>query len=140
MSLLNSKPLEIFLSTYAQTSEAYNLHLEQKIAKCSTHERRFGHFSVPEQFLGRQARLVPFLPKAILYFENLQLYRLRLGMTESVALSYRQNNQHEYYPASSGFSKVDATLRYKRETNHCERPFAFLSCMRVHVTFTPNIK
>ena len=116
VSLLNSKPLEIFLSTYAQTSEAYNLHLEQKIAKCSTHERRFGHFSVPEQFLGRQARLVPFLPKAILYFENLQLYRLRLGMTESVALSYRQNNQHEYYPASSGFSKVDATLRYEKET------------------------
>ena len=57
----------------------------------------FGHFSVPGQFLGRQARLVPFLPIAILYFENLQLYRLRLGMTGSVALSCRQNNQHEYY-------------------------------------------
>ena len=111
VSLLNSKPLEIFLSKYAQTSEAYNLHLEQKIAKCSTYERSLGHFSVPEQFLARQARLVPFLPIAILYFENLQLYRLRLGMTGSVALSYRQNNQHEYYPASRGFSKVDATLR-----------------------------
>ena len=103
------KTLEIFLSTYAQTSEAYNLHLEQKIAKCSTYERRFGHFSVPEQFLGRQARLVLFLPIAILYFENLQLYHLRLGMTGSVALSCRQNNQHEYYAASSGFSNVDAT-------------------------------
>ena len=128
----------MFLSTYAQTSEAYILHLEQKIAKCSTYG--FGHFSVPEQFLGRQARLVPFLPIAILYFENLQLYRLRLGMTGSVALSYRKNNQHEYYPASSGFSKVNATPRYERETDHCERPFAFLSCMRVHVTFTPNVK
>ena len=61
-------------------------------------------------------------------------------MTGSVALSYRRNNQHEYYPASRGFSKVDATLRYEIETNHCERPFAFLSCMRVHVTFTPNDK
>ena len=136
MSLLNSKPFEILLSTYARTSEAYDLHLEHKTAKCSTYERRFGHFSVPEQFLGRQARLVPFLPIAILYFENLQLYRLRLGMTGSVALSCRQNNQHEYY-----LRAVVSPLRYAtRETNHCERPFAFLSSMRVHVTFTPNVK
>lgn len=140
VSLLSSKPFEIFVSTYAQTLEDYNLHLEQKIAKCSIYERRLGHkiFSLPEQFLGRQAGLVPFLPIAILYFENLQLYRLRLGMTGSVALSCRQNNQHEYYlraVVSPGW-----TLRYERKTNHCERPFAFPSSMRVHVSFTPNVK
>ena len=43
-------------------------------------------------------------------------------------------------PSSSGFSKVNATPRYERETNHCEWPFAFLSSMRAHVTFTPNDK
>jgi len=36
------------------------------------------------------------------------------------------------YPASSGFSGPDATLR--RKSNHCEQPFAFPSSMRVHVT------
>ena len=129
MSLLNSKPLEIFLSTYAQTSEAYNLHLEQKIAKCSTYERRFGHFTVPEQFLGRQARLVPFLPIAILYFENLQLYRLRLGMTGSVALSCKQNNQHEYY--LRGVVSPRWTLRHatrERQTTASDRLLFYRAC------------
>ena len=35
---------------------------------------------------------------------------------------------------------VGATLRYERETNHCERTFAFLSSMCVHVTLRPNVK
>ena len=38
------------------------------------------------------------------------------------------------YPASSGFSRPDATLRW--ETNNCEQPFAFPSSMRVHVMAT----
>ena len=41
------------------------------------------------------------------------------------------------YPASSGFSRPDATLRWER--NHCEQPFAFSSSMRVHV-MTTNIQ
>ena len=41
------------------------------------------------------------------------------------------------YPASSGFSRPDATLRCER--NHCEQPFAFPSSMRVHV-MTTNIQ
>ena len=41
------------------------------------------------------------------------------------------------YPASSGFSRPDATLRWER--NHCEQPFAFPSSMRVHV-MTTNIQ
>ena len=124
------KTLRNFCFYVCLNFQAYILHLEQKIAKCSTYERRFGHFSVPGQFLGRQARLVPFLPIAILYFENLQLYHLRLGMTGSVALSYIQNNQHEYYPASSGFSKVDATLRYERErqTTASDRLLFYRAC------------
>ena len=40
-------------------------------------------------------------------------------------------------PASSGFSRPDATLRWER--NHCEQPFAFPSSMRVHV-MTTNIQ
>ena len=39
-----------------------------------------------------------------------------------------------WYPASSGFSRPDATLRWER--NHCEQPFAFPSTMRAHVTTT----
>ena len=35
------------------------------------------------------------------------------------------------YPASSGFSRPDPTLRWER--NHCEQPFAFPSSMRAHV-------
>ena len=42
-----------------------------------------------------------------------------------------------FYPASSGFSRPDATLRWER--NHCEQPFAFSSSMRVHV-MTTNIQ
>ena len=38
------------------------------------------------------------------------------------------------YPASSGFSRPDVTLR--RERNHCKQPFAFPSSMRVHVMTT----
>ena len=38
------------------------------------------------------------------------------------------------YPASSGFSWPDVTLR--RERTHCEQPFAFPSSMRVHVMTT----
>ena len=41
------------------------------------------------------------------------------------------------YPASSGFSRPDATLR--RERNHFEHPSAFPSRMRVHV-MTTNIQ
>ena len=41
------------------------------------------------------------------------------------------------YPASGGFSRPDATLRWER--NHCEQPFAFPSSMRVHV-MTTNIQ
>ena len=41
------------------------------------------------------------------------------------------------YPASSGFSRPDATLRWER--NHCKQPFAFPSSMRVHV-MTTNIQ
>ena len=37
----------------------------------------------------------------------------------------------DHYPASSGFSRPDATLRWER--NHCEQPFAFPSSMHVHV-------
>ena len=43
--------------------------------------------------------------------------------------------QHHHYPASSGFSRLDATLR--RERNPCEQPFAFPSSTRVQVTPTP---
>ena len=42
----------------------------------------------------------------------------------------------QVYPASSGFSRSDATLRWDR--NHCEQPFAFPSSMHVHV-MTTNI-
>ena len=41
------------------------------------------------------------------------------------------------YPASPGFSRPDATLRW--EGNHCEQPFAFPSSMRVHL-MTTNIQ
>ena len=41
------------------------------------------------------------------------------------------------YPASSGFSRPDATLQWERK--HCEQPFAFPSSMRVHV-MTTNIQ
>ena len=43
----------------------------------------------------------------------------------------------QVYPASSGFSRSDATLRWDR--NHCEQPFAFPSSMHVHV-MTTNIQ
>ena len=45
--------------------------------------------------------------------------------------------QAYFYPASSGFSRPDATLRWER--NHCEQPFAFPSSMRFHV-MTTNIQ
>ena len=41
------------------------------------------------------------------------------------------------YPASNGFSRLDATLRWER--NHCEQPFAFPSSMCAHV-MTTNIQ
>ena len=41
------------------------------------------------------------------------------------------------YPASSGFSRPDATLRWER--NHCDQPFAFPSSMRFHV-MTTNVQ
>ena len=97
------------------------------IPKCSNYERRLVHFSVPEQFLGRQARLVPFLPIAILYFENLQLYRLRLGMTGSVALSCKQNNQHEYY--LRGVVSPRWTLRYA--TRERDKPLRATVCFSI---------
>ena len=45
--------------------------------------------NLPEQFLGRQAELVLFPLAVTLGFENRQSYRLHLGRTEIVALSYR---------------------------------------------------
>ena len=123
------KTLRNFCFYVCLNFQGYILHLEQKIAKCSTYERRFGHFSVPGQFLGRQARLVPFLPIAILYFENLQLYRLRLGMTGSVALSCNQNNQHEYYLRAVVSPRW--TLRYatrQRQTTASDRLLFYRAC------------
>lgn len=123
------KTLRNFCFYVCLNFQGYILHLEQKIAKCSTYERRFGHSSVPGQFLGRQARLVPFLPIAILYFENLQLYRLRLGMTGSVALSCNQNNQHEYYLRAVVSPRW--TLRYatrERQTTASDRLLFYRAC------------
>ena len=123
------KTLRNFCFYVCLNFQGYILHLEQKIAKCSTYERRFGHFSVPGQFLGRQARLVPFLPIAILYFENLQLYRLRLGMTGSVPLSCNQNNQHEYYLRAAVSPRW--TLRYatrQRQTTASDRLLFYRAC------------
>ena len=57
---------------------------------------------------------------------------LRHGLNK-VTKEHRLNN----YPASNGFSRLDATLRWER--NHCEQPFAFPSSMRVHV-MTTNIQ
>lgn len=123
------KTLRNFCFYVCLNFQGYILHLEQKIAKCSTYERRFGHSSVPGQFLGRQARLVPFLPIAILYFENLQLYRLRLGMTGSVPLSCNQNNQHEYYLRAVVSPRW--TLRYatrERQTTASDRLLFYRAC------------
>ena len=49
----------------------------------------------------------------------------------------KDNSCQRTYPASSGFSRPDATLRWER--NHCVQPFPFPSNMRVHV-MTTNIQ
>ena len=57
------------------------------------------------------------------------------GIPKSKFSAFYEHNRlisGQPYPASSGFSRLDAALRRKR--NHCEQPFAFPSSMRVHVT------
>ena len=39
-----------------------------------------------------------------------------------------------WYPANSGFSRLDATLTLQRERNYCKWLFAFPSSMCIHVT------
>ena len=66
--------------------------------------------------------------------QNIPALRLNALILDQIELYYTPSN---YYPASSGFSRPDATLPWER--NHCEQPFAFPSSMRVHV-MTTNIQ
>ena len=66
--------------------------------------------------------------------QNIPALRLNAFILDQVELYYTPSN---YYPASSGFSRPDAMLRWER--NHCEQPFAFPSSMCAHV-MTTNIQ